>query len=167
MSIVKEQSFEMTSPKVWNCCILLLHRSDIHGRVARLSRPAFFDSAMSELWTRWLSTFRKSNTRKLNGLTVLNTAKEFQRRFFMFSPCSVHFRGNALLCSAIFIKIDSASFFPVTRDGFCLIYRHMKLLDSKIGILEPVPQPRWRNHSLPNDMVPCVVLIVRQWKVWY
>ena len=29
----------------------------------------------------------------------------------------------------------------------------MKLLDSKIGILEPVPQPRWRNYSLPSGEI--------------
>ena len=55
------------------------------------------------------------------------------------------------------LKLIQHHFSSDPTDGFCLIYRHMKLLDSKIGIIEPVPQARWRNHSLPNADVPIVL----------
>ena len=45
------------------------------------------------------------------------------------------------------LKSIQHHFFLVTWDGFCLIYRHIKLLDSKIPS-QPVLHARWRCISI-------------------
>ena len=77
---------------------------------------------------------------------MLNTAKEFQRRFFcvfLRVPFILEEMLNYVL-QYLFKLIHHQIFFQ-WPDGrrFCLIYTHIKLLDSKLIFVKPVQHARW------------------------